>query len=84
MTRRVSIEKQPDGSYVVTDLDKQVTAEAEVAVQNIPGWASWTEAETLAYIESEVVDLASAKTVLKAMARMVIALRNKAWPHLEG
>ena len=57
-------------------------AKAQAAA--IPSWSSWTEAETLDYIDTNVIDLASAKVVIRAMARMVIALRNEQWPDLEG
>jgi hypothetical protein len=56
---------------------------AETAVLSIPNWAHWTEAETLSYIDTNVVDLASAKIVLRAMARLLIALRNETWPNLQ-
>jgi len=59
-------------------------AGAENIAAAIPGWAHWTETEVLAYIDGNVTDLASAKVVLKALARMVVALRNAEWPHLEA
>lgn len=63
----------------------------------IPAWATWTEAEALAWLQANIDDpLAAATTVaqvkpilqrmaavLQAMARMEIALRNQAWPELE-
>jgi hypothetical protein len=69
--------------------DGIVAAQASVAesgdslAASIPGWAAWTETEVLGHIDSNVTDLASAVVVLKAMARMVVALRNKTWPNLE-
>jgi len=56
--------------------------QGEISAGDIPGWATWTETEALDYIEANVTDLASAKTVLKAMARMVVALRDKTFPRL--
>jgi len=57
---------------------------AETDIENIPGWASWTEAQAVAWIEANVTDLASAKAALTAMARLLVALRNKQFPELEG
>ncbi len=45
-------------------------------IENMPGWASWTAQEANDWIEVNVVDLASAKTVLKSIARMVVHLRD--------
>lgn len=60
-----------------------VEAAADTQAANIPGWATWDEATALAYITNNVTDLASAKVVLLAMARLLVALRNKTWPNLE-
>ena len=68
----------------IQDDIKIVQSNSKSQVQNIPNWASWTELETLDYIDNNVTDLASAKVVIRAMARMLIALRNKEWPELEG
>ena len=46
------------------------------AVAQIPGWCDWTAEQASAYIEKNVTDLASAKTVMKKMAEMIILLRN--------
>ena len=43
---------------------------------------SLTPAQAVAYIENNVTTLASAKVVLKIMARMLIALRDETWPEL--
>ncbi len=65
------------------DKAEATLAEADAQSAAIPGWATWTEAEVVAYIDTNVVDLASAKAVLRAMARMLVALRNKNWPNLQ-
>jgi len=57
-------------------------AAANDAAATIPGWATWDEATTLAWLDANVTDLASAKVAIKAMARMLLALRDKNWPHL--
>jgi hypothetical protein len=43
---------------------------------NLPGWATWTAAEATAWIDANVVDLASAKTTLEAMAKAIVYLRD--------
>jgi hypothetical protein len=81
---------------------------AETAVANIPGWATWTEAEALAWHDTNIttplsnvptVTTANAVAVLqgivdllrdytavedRAQVQMLLALRNKIWPNLEG
>jgi len=72
---------------ITTNPDGTVTAEkttvlAEDAARDIPQWATWDETQALDWIESNVDDLASAKTVLKAYARLLVALRDAQWPNL--
>jgi hypothetical protein len=43
---------------------------------------SVTPAQAVLYIENNVLDLPSAKVVLKIMVRMLIALRDETWPEL--
>jgi hypothetical protein len=70
---------------------------AQSAAQNIPGWASWTEEEALAWHDTNIADalpvanLAEANAVLdrlaaenRAILRMLLAARNQLWPNLEG
>lgn len=42
-----------------------------------------TPAQAVAYIDSNVTNIASAKAVLKIMARMLIAMRDEVWPNLQ-
>lgn len=42
----------------------------------LPGWATWTGDQAATWIADNVTDLASAKTVLIAMARAIVALRD--------
>ncbi len=70
-------------AHVAVDYEaRQRQAEQDVAA--IPGWATWTADEMVAWIDANVTNLSSAVTVLKAMARMHAAERNKLWPNLEG
>lgn len=74
-----------------------VQANAKTQAAAIPSWASWTEAEALAWHDANiatqlpVANLAAANTVLakmeqenRALIRMVIALRNQLYPDLQG
>ena len=73
----------------------QTAAKAQAAA--IPSWAAWTEAEALAWHDTNianalpVANLAAANVVLgkleqenRALVRMVIALRNQIWSDLQG
>ena len=76
-----------DGTVWVPDQEKidarlaeeaadQVSAAAKTAIASMPGWASWSAAEATAYIDKNVTTLATAKTVMKAMAQAIIYLRD--------
>ena len=52
--------------------------EAPELLKDIPGWATWSMSEVVSYIEDNVTDLASAKQVLIALAKVVVVLRNYA------
>lgn len=45
-------------------------------IKSLPGWATWSATEAETWIQSNVTDLASAKVALKAMAKMLIFLRD--------
>jgi hypothetical protein len=47
-----------------------------VGMKDLPGWATWSAAEADAWIQANVTDLASAKVALRAMARMLVHLRD--------
>lgn len=57
---------------------------AQTEAAGLPGWATFTAQEAEDYIDQQVTDLASAKSVLKKMARLLAALRDSQWPHLAG
>lgn len=75
-----------------------VESGSKAQASNIPNWASWTEAQALSWHDTNVANaiapianLADAKVVLtqmatenRALVRMLIALRNKAFPDLQG
>lgn len=67
--------------YQIWVLDSVIAAQlpdeaAEDGFANLPGWAAWTADEAEAWIESNVMDLASAKVALTAMARAICYLRD--------
>lgn len=53
-------------------------AEAALAIE----LKSLTPAQAVAYVENNVTTLASAKVVLKIMARLIIAMRDEVFPDL--
>ena len=61
---------------LVKEAIAQATLDAKVAMKNMPGWADWTAAEAESWINTNVTDLASAKTALKAMAKAIVYLRD--------
>ena len=72
-----------------TDFEQIRQEGAESKASQVPGWATWTEAEALAWIadnaEAELAGSAP-KTLqmLKAMARLIIVLRDRTMPGLRG
>ena len=54
--------------------------EAGLAVE----FKSLTPGQAVAYIENNVVDLASAKTAMMVMTRLIIAMRDEIWPDLQN
>jgi hypothetical protein len=49
---------------------------AKIDFDTLPGWASWTAVEASDWIEANVVDLDSAKVVLKSIAKAIIYIRD--------
>lgn len=81
-----TLEAALDDANIEAVIEAQVDAVqdgAKAQASTIPAWATFTEAQALAYIDANVNDLASAIVVLKALTRMVIALRNQQWPDLQ-
>lgn len=70
---------QVDDAWIVDsatpqDLGQDVGAAGIVA---LPGWATWTAAEAEAWITANVTNLATAITALKAMAKMLVYIRDR-------
>ncbi len=66
------------GTFEVTYVEDEAQANAAA----IPNWATWDETQAQDYIDANVTTLASARTVLKAFARLLVALRDAQWPNL--
>ena len=79
------------------DAIQTIENNARSQAQNIPAWASWTETEALNWHDTNiaaklpVASLTEANVLLtvletenRALVRMVIAIRNKIFPDLEG
>lgn len=65
----------PDG--LLPQEEDEITArEAKQSFRNMPGWATMTPQEADQYIDDNVNDLASAKVVLRKMAKMLMCLRD--------
>lgn len=45
---------------------------------------SLTQDQAAAYIDSNVTNIATAKTVMKIMARILVAMRDELWPNLQN
>lgn len=60
-----------------------VKSDAQSHAANIPNWATWDEATALAWFDANVTTAADALPVLRAMIRLLVALRNETWPGLQ-
>lgn len=84
--QRIAWGKQWLGDHLLTNTyrvveqtvypDPATIDQAKDDFENLPGWATRTPAEAEAWIETNVTDLTSAKTVLKAMAKAILYLRD--------
>ena len=76
----------PDPLYFPADVERERAAAAETTVANIPGWATWTEEQALAWYETnigepiddapEVVTSQNAVAVLQGMVNLMRQLNN--------
>jgi hypothetical protein len=60
-------------------------ADAEARAKKIPGWATWDETQALAWFDENIAPLnipADVKALLLAYGRLLLALRDEAWPQL--
>ncbi len=66
----------------ITPIREALQAEAPILLRNIPNWATWDTQQVTDYINTEVTSLASTKVVLVAMAKMLVALRDKTFAEI--
>jgi hypothetical protein len=67
-----------DSSLLIWRAKQMRIASAANEIKKIPGWATWTAQEAEAWLEANVLNLESAKTVMKTMARIICHLRDHA------
>ena len=56
---------------------------AKAQAGGVPNWATWDEATALAWFDANVTTAADALPVMRAMIRLLVALRNETWPDLQ-
>ncbi|MEL7591817.1 MAG: hypothetical protein AAGU17_11065 [Anaerolineaceae bacterium] len=66
----------------ITPIRETLQAEAPMLLRNIPNWVTWDTQQVTDYINTDVTSLASAKVVLVAMARLLVALRDRAFAEI--
>ena len=87
----------PDPLYFPADLVREIEQGTDAQIAAVPGWAHWTVEQAGQWHTSNISNLlpvgnlaeantllANVDTELRAMSRMLIAMRNKLWPELEG
>lgn len=74
----IDFHSEPELGFVLDDVTVQKLDEdlAIEAIANLPGWSDWSGDQAETWIEDNVTNLASSKVALKAMARMIVALRD--------
>lgn len=69
------------------DDDEIEAQEVKSRLDNIPGWATWTEAQALEWFDTNITPLnipPEVKTLLRAYGRVLLVLRDKNYPRLEN
>lgn len=78
--RQATIDYHVDSSLgiVIDNVTVSLLVEDQMLldIEALPGWATFTAQQAEDYIETNVTSLATAKTVMKAMARLLVAERN--------
>jgi hypothetical protein len=89
-TQKPTDQEMDDGWVLVqadmaeTEAISAVQDGAKAEIEDLPGWATWNCAQSTAWIDTNVTDLASAKLAIKKIACMLIALRNTLYPDLQN
>lgn len=80
LRQRFVIEAHQDGEAWVVDSSTAQSLGQDVGTAGIaalPGWATWTAAEADTWIVNNVTNLATAITALRAMAKLLVYLRDR-------
>lgn len=80
LRKRFVIEAHQDGDAWAVDSATPATLGQDAGTAGIvglPGWATWTAAEAEAWITNNVTNFATALPVLKAMAKLLVYLRDR-------
>lgn len=80
LRQRFVIEAHQDsGAWVVDSSTPQDLGQdvGTAGIVGLPGWSEWDASEAEAYITANVTNFATALPVLKAMAKMLVYLRDR-------
>jgi len=78
----VNENKERDYSAIVENIIRAHDGidDVDERINNIPGWATWTEAQALEWFDENITPLnipADVKVLLKSYGRMLLALRDR-------
>jgi hypothetical protein len=73
---------QATGTPVTTAMRLEQDATEQIA--SISDWATWDADTAAAWINANVTNVDSAKLVLVRIVQMLVALRNKVFPHISA
>jgi hypothetical protein len=73
---------QLSNAELQAEAEGERVARALDAARAIPGWATFSEAEAVEWIDTHITDLPTAKQALRAYAQLLIAIRDRLWPAL--
>jgi hypothetical protein len=80
LQKRLTIDYHIDGSNqkIIDSVSSESlpSDEGHTNFLALVGWSTWTATEAETWIDSNVVDISSAKTAMKAMAKAIIYFRN--------
>lgn len=65
-------------------LENQISVGADDEARTIPDFVGWTPAEAQAWVQTNVTDLATAKTTLVKMAGMIAAINARVFPRIRA
>jgi hypothetical protein len=72
------VETQAERDAMISSASRKAVAKTEAALA--VALKSLTPTQAVAYIDTNISNIASTKVVLKVMTRMLIAMRDQMWP----